>query len=60
MNFCLGDEYLLPTKFFADGFFTDKVANLSRKYYDEDWIIGWNGLKRVCLSIIDTLYIETS
>ena len=28
---CLGDEYLLPTKFFADkfftdGFFTDKVA----------------------------------
>ena len=29
-NFCLGDEYLLLTKFFADefftdGFFTDKV-----------------------------------
>ena len=24
-NFCLGDEYLLPTKFFTDGFFIDKV-----------------------------------
>ena len=24
-NFCLGNEYLLQTKFFADGFFTDKV-----------------------------------
>ena len=24
-NFCLGGEYLLPTKFFTGGFFTDGV-----------------------------------
>ena len=26
MNFCLGGEYLLPTKFATDHFFTDKVS----------------------------------
>ena len=45
----------------VSGFFPSiDSQEIYRRYFDKDWVIGWDGLMEVYLSSTDTLYIEAS